>query len=345
MAGLPLSVFPGTYTPGAETSLHAAVDLINESWAQANSKTADFEAKIDAIVDPTTGWLAAVASPHVAAQTAVTVPTIAEPGVSIPATASVTDAMTLFDTKYLELVALLTTKFTDFRTAYFPNEQAGYALAETWLKDAINNPSVGMPVAVAAQLMTESTDRITADASRASDAVLASFAARRFPLPPGAAASAVLQIQQGAQDAVADASRKLTVQSIEMMKFAIEKTISARQIAMNSAVDYIKALASGPDMASRLINVGYDAQSKLISAASSFYGARTEAAKVISAVSQFNATTALTVAEKNQTADLTMIEDKLKALLAECQAFAQMATSLYNNLHASAGTGYNVSIT
>ena len=38
-----------------------------------------------------------------------------------------------------------------------------------------------------------------------------------------------------------------------------------------------------------------------------------------------------------------MIEDKLKALLMECQAFAQMATAMFNNLHASSGTSYGVS--
>jgi len=344
MSGLPLSVFPGTYTPGAETSLHAAIDLINESWAQANSKTTDFEAKITAITDPTTGWLGAATAPHISGLTPVTVPTITEPVVSIPTTASVTDAVDLFDSKYLELVALLADKFTAFRTSYFPNEQTGYTAAETWLSGALANPTVGLPAAVAAQLMTEDTDRITAEASRASDAVLATFAARRFPLPPGAATSAVLQIQQTAQDSTADASRKLTTSSIEMMKFALTNTIDARKTAMSSAVDYIKALASGPEMASRLVGIGYDAQSKLITSAASFYNARSEAAKVISTVSLFNAATALTTAEKNQASDLTLIEDKLKALLSECAALAQMATALYNNLHANAGTGYNVSV-
>ena len=37
MSGLPLSVYSGNYTPGAVTAIHAAIDLINESWAQANA--------------------------------------------------------------------------------------------------------------------------------------------------------------------------------------------------------------------------------------------------------------------------------------------------------------------
>ena len=40
-------------------------------------------------------------------------------------------------------------------------------------------------------------------------------------------------------------------------------------------------------------------------------------------------------------ADMSL-EDKLKALLMECQALAQMATSLFNNVHASAGASYSV---
>ena len=51
----------------------------------------------------------------------------------------------------------------------------------------------------------------------------------------------------------------------------VDKMLALRQMAMTSAVAYIQALASGPDMASRLVGIGYDAQSKLISSASQFY--------------------------------------------------------------------------
>ena len=88
-------------------------------------------------------------------------------------------------------------------------------------------------------------------------------------------------------------------------------------------------------MASRLTNIGYDAQSKLISSVSSYYNARTQAADVMSKVAQYNNSTTLEVAVKNQMSDLSMIENKLKALLADAQSVAQMATSLFNNLHAS----------
>lgn len=316
-------------------------DIINAAWDQANLKTTAFESKINSVET----WLD---TPGLIADLTVTtsaVPTVTEPGVTIPATMSAGDAMSLFDTKYLELVALLSTKFTDFRGTYFPDESAAYTAAEDWLQGALANPNGGLPVAVAAQLLEDERSRILVDVARASDAVVSTFAARRFPLPPGAAAGAVLQIQQKGQDAIAESGRKLTGLSVEMMKFAVEKTLGLRQVAMSSAIEYIKALASGPEMASQVVGIGYDAQSKLISAAANFYGARTEAAKLTTQVEQFNVTTKLAADEKNQAADIELVEDRLRALLSESQSIAQMATSLFNNIHASAGVTASDSVT
>lgn len=336
-----ISVTPGNYTPGAQSSLDAMAAVINAAWEQGNLKSDDFAAKIDAITDEATGWLSTQTAPHITGGS-VDAPLVIEPNVTIPTSQSAGDVMTLFDTKYAEMVTMLSNKFTAFRTAYFPDESGTYSAAESWLKAALENPTSGLPVAVQDQLLTEDKDRITADATRASDAVIQSLAARRFPLPSGAAASAILQVQQKAQDEIAGSSRKLTIISVDMMKFAIEKTLGLRQVAMGAAVEYIKAIAS-PDSMSQLVNVGYDAQSKLISAASQFYNSRTAVAELAAKVSQFNVSTALDVSVKNQASDLTLIEDRLKALLTEAQALAQMATSLFNNVHASAGTSYSVS--
>ena len=332
-------VTPGNYTPGAESTLNAAASIINAAWNLGNEKNTSFETKINSI---TSGWLNTVNTPTITSPT-VDAPTVVEPTVSIPAVASTGDVMSLFDSKYLELVQLLADKFTVFRTTYFPDEGDNYAALEAWLGEAINNPTTGLPTAVANQIIEDDKTRILAGASRATDEVMVQFAARRFPLPPGAAAAAVIEIQQKAQDEIAESSRKVVVGSIEQMRFVIEKTQGLRQIAMDSAIKYITALASGPDMASKLVNIGYDAQSKLISAASQFYNSRTAVAELQAKVGEFNAANEMEASAKNQMAQLTMIEDKLKALLAEAQAIAQMATSLFNNVHASAGTNYSVS--
>ena len=320
-----------TYNFGAASDgVNILSDVMNASWTAGGAYATSYETKIAAAQG---SYLAT--TPTISAPTALGAMTITEPAVDIPSTASQTDIMTMFDTKYLELVALLTDKFTAFRTAYFPDEGAAYVAAEDALQACLANPTTYLPANVQAQFYGDDQARILAEKVRAQDAVVAQFAARRFPLPPDVAASAVLQIEQKAQDELAESSRKLTMMSVEQFRFTIEKTLSLRQMAMGATIDYIKALASGPEMASKLVGIGYDAQSKLISAASQFYGARINAAEAISKVQQFNSTNALTVSTKNQAAELTVIEDKLKALVAEAGGIAQMATALFNNLHAS----------
>ena len=335
-----ITITPGTYTPGAQSSLDAMAAVINAAWDLGNAKYSDYEDKVAALTDEVTGWLSTQAAPHITAGT-VTAPSITEPDVDIPQTQSAGDVYTDFAAEYAKIIVELSTQFTTFRSSYFPDEQAAYSAAEDWLQAAIANDS-GLPAAVAAQILTDDKDRLLAEADRASETVLAAFAARRFPLPPGAAAAAIADITGKAQDEIAASSRKITIASVEQLRWVVEKTLGLRQIAMGAAVDYIKALASGPDIASRLVNVGYDAQSKLISAASQFYNSRTAAAELTAKVGQFNQQIALQAGEKNQAADMTMIENRLKALLTECQALAQMVTSLFNNVHASAGTSYSV---
>ena len=343
MSGIPVTVTPGNYTPGAQTSLDFAAAMINTTWYEAQKRADDFATKVGEVEAflPNPNKTASALDILVAAAES---PPVIEPPVDIPSSVNATDVMSMFDTKYAELIAIFEAACTEWIATHFPNDAAEGTAIDKWLMDAIDNPSAGLPAAVAAQMMTDAKDKITADAARASDAVIQTFAARRFPLPPGAAASAVLQIQQKAQDGVAEAGRKITMQSIEMMKFAVEKLISYRQLALSSAVDYIKALASGPDIASRLVGIGYDAQAKLISSASQFYGVRKEVAQLATQNNQYNVTTALEAASKNQGKDMALIEDRVKAMEAEAMLLGQSAAALLNNLHASAGTSYGVSI-
>lgn len=333
-----ISITPGSYTPGAQSSLDAMAAVINASWDQGNLKETAFEDKIAAI---TASWLDVTTAPHISPSSA-SVPSVVEPVVDIPSTVTAADLLDTFTTKYLEVATYLADRFTSFKTTYFPTEGALYTDAEAWIKNAIDNPNAGIPVAVQNQITSDDHARITLESNRASAALVQKFAALRMPMPAGAVASGQLQIEMNKQNLMAESSRKITMAAVDMMKFAIEKAIDLRKEAMNAAVEYIKALASGPDVSSRVVGIGYDAQSKLISAVSQYYGARTDAAKLVYSANQFNAQSTQSAAEKNQASDLELIRDRLEALLTECKALAQMATALFNNVHASAGTGYNV---
>lgn len=309
-------------------------DIINASWDLGTVKATAYETKLNAAQST---FLDNTNAPHISA-TQISAVTVDEPTVAIPSNISTDDIIAKFDTKYAGLIAELANKFASFRTTYFPNEEVTYAAAKTWIDNALANPNNAIPVTVRDQILTQGRESALEEAARASDEVLQTFAGKRFALPPGAAASAVIQINQTAMDNVSKASRELGIQQIEMQKFVLDKVGGHRELSMKSAIDYIQALvAGGLDQSAKVVGLGYDAQTKLISSASQFYNSRTAAKELVSKVNQFNASATQAAAEKNQMADLTIIEDKLKALLSEAQGIAQMATSLFNNIHASAG--------
>ena len=271
--------------------------------------------------------------------------TVDEPSVIIPADVDVADVFASFDSEQMALVADLADKFTAFRTAYFPDEQTTYASAELWLADAMDNPSAGLPATVAEQILEDDRSRILADSARATNALLAAFANRRYPLPPGAAAAALLEVEQKAQAEIAASSRKLTGLAIDNMRFAVDKVLSLRQSAMAATLDYVKTVAVGMDLATKVVDGGYGAQSRLISAAASFFGARTSARELEYKGAQTSAQFAQDAAKTNLQSTLTTTEMRLKSLITEAETLGRLAQSLFNNLNAQASSSAGFSET
>jgi hypothetical protein len=265
--------------------------------------------------------------------------TVDEPLVNIPSSVTPEDLYAEFEAQSAALITEFEAKRTSFIADYFPTEDATYTLGENWLSAAIGNPNVGIPPSVAAQIFGDETERILADANQASDAVIAQFASRGFPLPPDAAASAVLQIQQKAQGLTAEAARKVAIASVEMQKWIVERIMSLREMALKSILDYVKVIALGPEIASKLVPVGYDAQSKLISAVSAYYNARTGAKELTFKGTQHNADMAQAASVENLKSEMLMVTEWVKAILMEVQTMSQMATSLFNNIHAQTSLG------
>jgi len=278
--------------------------LVSQFTAYKADHFSDYASFVGA-VDPT--------APPTATAGTVSIPVIDEPLVTIPADATVVDVFDTFTQEYLELATWLVAQFTDYLADNAPTDAASYAAAGAWLTDALGNPEVGLPPGVADQIWTDDRDRITSDAARAQADVLDMFAAKRFPLPPGAAANATIKIQQKTQDAVAESSRKVAMVSVELQKWTVEKLIMMHDAVMKNAVEYVRAIASGPDMISRVVGIGYDAQQKLISSVASFYNARTQAKDVMSKVAQYNNSITFDASKANQAGELSVL-DKVVAL-------------------------------
>lgn len=335
MSGLPIS----TGSPLFAIQLTEAV--INTCWQTAEEIKAETQTAIAnagaSFIDPDNPpeMIAAVVDPV----------TVDDPSLVIPDEIAVADVVAAFDAEQKALVSELADKFSAFRAAYFPDERSTYLAAEDWLRGAIENPEVGLPPAVADQIWEEDRSRILEDSARATASVLAALASRRYPLPPGVATAAMLEIEHKAQTEIAASGRKVAVLSVEQMRFAVDKVLSLRQSAMAAALDYVKTLAFGMDISTRVIGGGYEAQSRLISAASAFFGARINARELEFKSGQLNAQMAQEASKENLHSALTTIEMRLKSLLQEAETLGRMAQGLYNNLHASAGASASYSET
>ena len=307
--------------------------VLNTSWDLAGSIKTDMQTAIanagSSFIDPDN-------PPEMIAAT-VSAATVTEPSVSIPAAVDLTTIIADFDDEQTVLVNSLVAQFSSFRSTYFPSEGGVYSTAEGWLQDAMTDPSVGMPAAVASQIWDDDRSRILSDAARATADALGTFAGRRYPLPPGAAAAAVLEIQQKAQEEIASSGRKVAMASVDQMRFAVQQALGLRQVAMSAALDYVKTMAFGMDMAAKVVDGGYGAQSQLISAAASLFNARTHAKDLEFKGAQMNAQFEQEASKANLQSASATIEMRLKSLLQEAETLGRIAQALYNNLHASAG--------
>ena len=76
---------------------------------------------------------------------------------------------------------------------------------------------VGIPSPVEDQIWQRDRSRVLADVNRTRDEVMSTFAARGFPLPPGAAAHAVRLAQADANDKIAMQSRDVAIKHVDIL--------------------------------------------------------------------------------------------------------------------------------
>lgn len=206
--------------------------------------------------------------------------TITEPAVTIPSEAD-TDIATQFDLYVADIVDRLAALFAQYIATYFPVDNVTNSYAEEWLQTAIHDGGTGVDTTVEALIWERDRSRIAADASRALDEATNLWAARRFPMPPGALLDVTSRIALKSQDELAKSSREVAIKTFDTevanVRFAVENAIKLRQVALSSAADYIKALVGGYQIAQGLSGLAVNAQANLINAAAAFYNARTNA--------------------------------------------------------------------
>lgn len=261
-----------------------------------------------------------------------------EPPVRIPMNATGVD-VALYGSTYSQIITDLSGKFAGFFSEYFPNECDYLQEAQTKLCEMLAG-GTGIPAHVENQIWQRDRSRVLEDVSRARDDVLATFAARGFPLPPGAAAHTMRLAEVDANNKIAQQSRDVAIKHVEILieniKFAIQQALDYRIKGIQAAGDYIKVLALGPDIAMKLATSAAGAQAQLITAASSYYRNRIAVEELRLDALKFNASGRL----ESSIAHVRAFSDRLRAqsdtLAAAARAAGDQAAAALNAVHASA---------
>jgi len=239
-----------------------------------------------------------------------------------------------------EIKALLANGLSTFLMTYFPlgNELAA---ARSWVENAITNGGTGLNPAVEAQIWERDRSRLLRDAVRATDEAVAMWAARGYPLPPGALVGQVSRIDQDARDKIAQASRDVAIKQAEIelenIRFAIDKAIQLRTAAISAAGDYIRTLALGPQLGVQLAGSVIDAKAKLANVLTSFYQAKVSALELPVRVAIADANADVEVRKSNLAAQVSLINARVATVEAAARAAGTQASAALNALSASSG--------
>lgn len=237
--------------------------------------------------------------------------------------------------------------YSSYMADYFPDECGYLTKAQQWICNTLTNGGTGMNQHVEAQIWERDRARILRDGERAEEEILATWAARRYALPPGAAAYQVLQVRKDTSDKLAESSRAVAIKQaeieIENVRFAVENAIKLYGAAVAAAGDYLKALSVGPTAGMQVIPSVTDSQAKLIGAATDYWRAGIS-------VEELRMKATMTPAEWDQQSRIKngdwlqdYIKARVNAAIAAAQSVGTQASAALNSLHANVGVSNGTS--
>lgn len=310
----------------------ATVDsIISNAVLQAQNKSNLADAYTGLAIQQANGF-SRIAAPQLKGSTS-----IREPSVYIPSRTSGVD-MALFNSTYGQIVNDLSNRFHDFFTEFFPISPSLMPAVEAWLERAIAG-GTGINAFVERQIWQRDRDRIGFEAFGATEEAVSSWASRGYPLPPGAANATVDGIRRKRISDTNAVSREAAIKAfeteIENVRFAVSQAIDYRVKAISAAGDYIRSLASAPDIASKMATQSSDAQARLISAAAGFYNARTNAVDTVAKLELSNADLNMKALLGNQDTDARYTDMRVRAAVSAAEAAAQQGAAALNGLNAT----------
>jgi hypothetical protein len=141
--------------------------------------------------------------------------------------------------------------FTDLISAHFPEVPTQSAVAEAWMTRALSEGGTAVDANVEDQAWSRARSAALRQAQQESEKATAEWAARGFSMPPGGLVHQMAAIDTEARRVIADASRKVATGAaaaeLKNVRLAVERAFAARQEAVVSAIEYMRAVALAPD--------------------------------------------------------------------------------------------------
>lgn len=315
---------------GGGGAAQVTVDIVNNMWDNAQKqtdRTSALVAQAIALADPAP----TMAVPEI--------PDVYEPppAPELPPN-DPDDGENLYDAKRAEMEQLISNSFSTFLNQYFPLD-ASFTEACDWLSRAIAG-GTGIDPVVEQQLWERGRARVLSDSERAKDEAMATWAHRRFPLPPGALTSQVNLINLDAGRKLAEISRDIAIKSfdteIENIRFAVAQALDLRMKAVNAAGDYIKTIMLGPQTAMQLATGLTGLRTELARTLVQMYSAQVTAAEPVVRLAIAQGDLTARALQTNVQIAQAGIDAKVRAGVAGAQMAASQASAGINAINAQA---------
>lgn len=263
-----------------------------------------------------------------------------------PDVPEVSDTIVGYEAQLEKIVALLSDQLAGFFARYYPLAADAYDEASAWLVNQITNGGAGVNEQVAAELWQRARERIIRDGRRVENQIATGYAAKGYMIPPGAMTAKMeearfQQLTATGEAATAVASKMFDAE-VDMIKFAVDAAIKARQMAMSAAADYIRAVASAPDSAVRTYNMKDENRARMIAAAADWYRARLSRDEIVLKSKLSEKEIDYKIYEHRRTQATRNDDVRVRALASAADVYARTASAALSSLNSIVSTAANI---
>ncbi len=255
------------------------------------------------------------------------------------------EAETVFDRELGEVETGIRTNLTDLFTTYFPIDLTGVnaqelRLSQEWINRVLTAGGAINPV-VEDQIWERERNRVQREGARQETEALSTWAARGFPLPPGAAVGALRDVQRATQDAVSQGSRDAAIKTydteVQMNVRAVELSIQLRTAAMSNMGEYIKMLVLTPrEQGQQYTQSLLDTKQKATQVLLDYYRAELNGADIKQRGDLALGDLALRGVDLTSRFDLQVALKRVDAAITAAQLAATQAAAALNGIHGTA---------